>query len=72
MCYVCRQPVWPCLQITGRTQVVVGGTIDVFERDGRYQLYAKSITLDGAGLLYERYEQLKKELGGNGYVLPRV
>ena len=40
-------------------QVVVGGTIDVFERDGRYQLYAKSITLDGAGQLYERFEQLK-------------
>ena len=40
-------------------QVVVGGTIDVFERDGRYQLYAKSITLDGAGQLYgERFEQL--------------
>jgi len=43
-------------------QVVVGGTIDVFERDGRYQLYAKSITLDGAGQLYERFEQLKREL----------
>ena len=27
-------------------QVVVGGTIDVFERDGRYQLYAKSTGQD--------------------------
>ena len=42
-------------------QVVVGGTIDVFERDGRYQLYAKSITLDGAGQLYERFEQLAEQ-----------
>lgn len=43
-------------------RVVVGGTIDVYERDGKYQLYAREIILDGAGLLYEKYEQLKKEL----------
>lgn len=42
--------------------VVVGGTVDVYERDGKYQLYAKQIVLDGAGLLYEKYEKLKKEL----------
>ena len=51
-------------------QVVVGGTIDVFERDGRYQLYAKSITLDGAGQLYERFEQLKRELAEQGLFAP--
>lgn len=43
-------------------QVVVGGTVDVYERDGKYQLYARHIVLDGAGLLYERFEQLKAEL----------
>ena len=43
-------------------QVVVGGTIDVFERDGRYQIYAKEITLAGAGDLYARFLQLKQEL----------
>jgi len=43
-------------------QVIVGGTIDVYERDGKYQLYAKHIVLDGTGLLYERFEQLKREL----------
>ena len=43
-------------------QVIVGGTIDVYERDGKYQLYAKQIILDGAGLLYEKFEQLKREL----------
>lgn len=42
--------------------VVVGGNIDVYERDGKYQLYAKHIVLDGAGLLYEKYERLKREL----------
>ncbi len=43
-------------------QVIVGGTVDVYERDGKYQLYAKQILLDGNGLLYEKFEQLKREL----------
>lgn len=49
-------------QLKEGQQVVVGGTVDVFERDGKYQLYAKQIVLDGAGLLYEQYERLKREL----------
>ncbi len=47
-------------------QVIVFGTVDVYERDGKYQLYAKQIVLDGAGALYERYEQLKQELEEQG------
>lgn len=47
-------------------QVIVGGTVDVYERDGRYQLYAKQILHDGNGFLYERYEQLKRELEETG------
>lgn len=47
-------------------QVIVGGTIDVYERDGKYQLYAREIRLDGAGALYERYERLKQELEERG------
>lgn len=43
-------------------RVVVGGAVDVYERDGRYQLYAKEITLEGAGALYERFLALKQEL----------
>ena len=43
-------------------QVIVSGTVDVYERDGKYQLYAKQILLDGTGLLYEKFEQLKQEL----------
>ena len=43
-------------------QVVVLGAVSVYERDGKYQLYAREIILDGAGLLYERFEALKKEL----------
>ena len=51
-------------------RVVVGGAVDIYERDGKYQLYAKDIILDGAGLLYERYEQLKKELAEMGMFSP--
>ena len=43
-------------------RVVVGGAVDVYERDGRYQMYAKEITLEGAGALYERFLALKAEL----------
>ena len=42
-------------------QVVVSGNVDIYERDGKYQLYAKKITLDGIGQLYEQYEKLKAE-----------
>lgn len=47
-------------------QIIVSGNIDVYERDGKYQLYAKKITLDGIGQLYERYEALKLELEERG------
>ncbi len=43
-------------------QIVAGGTINVYERDGKYQMYAEQIVLDGAGVLNERYERLKNEL----------
>ncbi|WP_432628269.1 exodeoxyribonuclease VII large subunit [Brotaphodocola sp.] len=42
--------------------VVVTGTVDVYERDGKYQLYAKKIELDGRGDLYERFCRLREEL----------
>lgn len=47
-------------------QVIVLGSVTTYERDGKYQLYAKEIILDGAGLLYERFEALKKELSEMG------
>ena len=47
-------------------KVVVRGNIEVYERDGRYQLYAKEITLEGSGALYERFLALKQELEDMG------
>lgn len=47
--------------------VTVYGSISVYDRDGKYQLYAEEITSDGAGLLYQRFEELKQELYEKGY-----
>ena len=47
-------------------KVIAGGRVDVYERDGAYQFYAKEITLEGAGALYERYLALKQELEDMG------
>ncbi len=51
-------------------QVIVRGTIDVYERDGKYQLYAKAVKQDGAGELYERFEKLKQDLLERGMFAP--
>lgn len=47
-------------------RVVVTGAVNVYERDGKYQLYAREIVLDGVGSLYEQFEALKKELEERG------
>lgn len=51
-------------------QVIVFGNISVYERDGRYQLYAREIIMEGRGLLYQQYEALKKELEAKGFFAP--
>ena len=47
-------------------EVIIGGNISVYERDGKYQLYAKQIELAGDGQLYEKFEALKKKLEAQG------
>ncbi len=43
--------------------VIVFGYVGVYERDGKYQLYASAIRKEGSvGTLYERFEALKKRL----------
>ena len=45
---------------------MVFGTVSVFERDGVYQIYAKSMMEDGIGDLHEQFEQLKAKLEKEG------
>ena len=51
-------------------RVIVFGSVRVYERDGKYQLYANEIVLDGVGLLYERFQALKNELEEMGMFAP--
>ena len=47
-------------------KVMVFGTVSVFERDGVYQIYCKSMMEDGMGDLHEKFEQLKAKLEAEG------
>ncbi len=50
--------------------VIALGSINVYERDGKYQLYANEIVLDGQGILYEKFERLKRALEEEGLFQP--
>lgn len=51
-------------------KVIVTGTIDVYERDGKYQLYADRVEKEGTGELYKRFLELKQELEDMGMFSP--
>ncbi len=51
-------------------KVVVSGSVDFYERDGRCQLYATSVRLEGMGDLYEKFLALKQELEEEGLFDP--
>lgn len=51
-------------------KVIVFGSVEIYERDGKYQIYAREIELDGEGNLYLQFEALKKELEEMGMFAP--
>ena len=51
-------------------QVVAGGSIAVYERDGVYQLYVDSLIPEGTGDLALAFEQLKEKLAAEGLFDP--
>lgn len=57
-------------QMQNGQSVIVLGSISVYERDGKYQLYAREIIQDGMGLLYEKFQALKQELEEMGMFAP--
>lgn len=59
----CRSLSFPVKEGQG---VIVYGSVQVYERDGKYQLYAERIEQDGIGSLFERTEQLKRQLAAEG------
>lgn len=56
-------------QLQEGQQVVVTGTVDVYERDGKYQLYARKIEQDGQGDLFQRFQKLRSA-GRKGMFAP--
>ncbi|MBE5992960.1 MAG: exodeoxyribonuclease VII large subunit [Paenibacillaceae bacterium] len=51
-------------------QIIAKGSVEVYERDGRYQLYAQEITKEGMGDLFERFLKLRNELEEMGMFSP--
>lgn len=50
--------------------VIVMGSLQIFERDGVYQLYVTDIQPDGIGAQYLAFEQLKEKLASEGLFEP--
>lgn len=46
--------------------VLVYGNVDVYEKSGRVQVYARTMMADGAGAMAQAYERLKKKLEAEG------
>ncbi len=55
------------IQFKDGMKVIVHGRIDIFERDGKYQLYANRIEMNGIGELYKQFEALKIRFEQMGY-----
>lgn len=50
--------------------VLIEGSVSIYEVTGQYQLYVRSIILDGLGQLYLQFDQLKRKLENLGYFSP--
>ena len=54
------------IELKDGMKVIIKGKIEVYVKNGKYQLYATKITEDGIGNLYVAFEQLKKKLEKEG------
>ena len=53
-------------RIQDGSAIVVRGNIDVYVRDGKYQIYVKDAAPDGEGVLAAKFEELKRKLKAEG------
>lgn len=47
-------------------RILISGYVDVYPKNGSYQMYAMSLRPDGTGDLFLQFEQLKKRLSAEG------
>lgn len=59
------------IRITEGMQVILTGSIGVYENGGSYQLYVNNIQPDGIGTLYLQFEELKRNLEKEGLFDPK-
>ena len=59
------------IKITEGMQVILTGSIGVYENGGNYQLYVNNIQPDGIGTLYLQFEELKRNLEKEGLFDPK-
>lgn len=55
---------------TNGMKIIIQGYVSAYTVRGTYQIYAQNMKPDGAGDIYARYEQLKKDLEKRGYFSP--
>ena len=58
------------IELADGMETVCEGSVEVYQRDGRYQLYVKSIKKEGRGSLAEEFEKLKEKLAEMGLFAP--
>jgi exodeoxyribonuclease VII large subunit len=57
-------------QLRDGMAIAANGSISLYERDGKLQLYVESVELIGEGALFLRFEQLKARLSAEGLFEP--
>lgn len=55
-----------CFVPASGMRVIISANVQVYERDGVYQLYVNDMQPDGIGALYVAFEQLKERLSAEG------
>lgn len=61
-----RDQVGLSFELQDGAQVLIEGSVAVFENAGTYQVYVKRIKMDGYGALFVLYEKLKKQMEAEG------
>lgn len=66
-CVIWKQTAWRLpLTLQNGMAVEAHGGVDIYERDGQYQLYVDALRLTGEGALYQEFLRLKTRLEAEG------